>query len=160
MAAMTSKASDPADDLAEQAQPLVGPASLDVGLEKIPLPPGELVGDLDNQVDQDEAPPADVAVLDFCGSELPHKDFPLKYPFNWEGRRVDSITVAQLTTQQLGDVVRGATREGRSPELMEVYGVMCGLPAAVLRALPSTDGDPITSCAFDFLPPMLRPGGG
>jgi hypothetical protein len=149
-----------AEDLAAQAMPLSDGPKLTVDAKDIPLPPEHLVDELDNQdrANVEAQPELEVATLDFFGDELPEFTHPLKYPFRWEGVPYKEIVVRQLNTAQVGDIYRQARVANRMPDLMEVYAVMTGLPAKVLRALPSVDGDPVTQAAFDFLPPSLRPG--
>lgn len=149
-----------ADDLEAQAQPLPGRDPSMVALGEIPLPPGDLVDELDNQ--KPAAAPSDgkaqeIATLDFCGDEMPYAAIPLKYPFRWEGVRYDAITVRQLSTAEVGTLLREFTAKGSQPELFDLYGAMCGLPAKVLQALPATDGDKVTEKGWDFLPPSFRP---
>lgn len=147
------------EELVEQARPLNDGAKLEVGLDDIPLPPKELIDELDNQVPAAEAegPALEVATLDFFGDVLPTWTHTLNYPFRWEGVPYKEITVSQLSVAQVGDIFRKARVAGRMPDLMEVYAEMTGLPAKVLRALPAVDGDPITEKCWDFLPPSLRP---
>lgn len=147
------------EELAEQAQPLHDGPKLDVDLSDIPLPPAELVDELDNQAPGNVEPPEEleVATLDFFGDELPTWEHPLKFPFRWEGVSYKAIVVSQLTTAQVGGIFQRARAAKRMPELMDVYAEMTGLPAKVLRALPSIDGDPVTEKCWDFLPPSLRP---
>lgn len=153
---------DASEDLAEQARPLDGPNLIDVPVSDITLPPENLVDELDNQSGTEDVAPrqVEVATLDFCGDALPWQAFPLTYPFRWQGERVDTVTVRQLTTAQMGQIVGRFSATGRGPDLMDIYAEMCGLPVAVLRALPATDGDPILDKAWDFLPPSLRPATG
>ncbi|QRE74375.1 hypothetical protein [Methylobacterium aquaticum] len=136
---------------------------LAVPLTDIPLPPPELAGQLDNSaVGPGEAAtrPVEVATLDFVGDEPPVVSFPLKYPFRWQGVRIDEIGVRQLRTGELGDVFARVARENRTVELYDFYAAMTGLPAKVLRALPAIDGEPIIDKAWDFLPPSVRPASG
>ena len=150
-----------AEDLAAQAQPLSDGPKLTRDVTDMQLPPAEMLDELDNQTPATEAegPALEVATLDFFGDELPTWKHPLKYPFRWEGVSHKEIVVTQLNTAQVGDIFRKARAAGRAPELMEVYAVMTGLPAKVLRALPAVDGDPVTEKCWDFLPPSLLPAG-
>ncbi|MGF3028026.1 hypothetical protein ACQVP2_35200 [Methylobacterium aquaticum] len=163
---MSDQSQTLADTLAAMAEG-AGPAGpgrdpLAVPLSALPLPPAELVDDLDNATPAAAAsrPAAEVATLDFVGDAPPERTFTLTYPFRWNGVRYDAITVRALRTGSLGDVYAEAARAGRRVELMDLYGAMCGLPAAVLRALPAVDGDPIIDQAWDFLPPSARPAAG
>lgn len=160
---MRSPDHDP-DDLAGQAQPLAGPDLITVPVGDIPKPPPELVDELDNQADAgvEEAGGAalEVATLDFVGDDLPVRAIALRHPFKWQGARHDTITVRQLTTAEMGDIVNRSARSKTMPDRMEIYGAMTGLPAAVLRALPALDGERVMDAAFDFLPPLFRPESG
>lgn len=150
---------DAADDLASQAQPLSDGAKLTRDISEMKLPPAALLDELDNQNPANVEPEVEleVATLDFFGDELPEVTHPLKYPFRWEGVSYKEIVVRQLNTAEVGNVFRQARVANRMPDLMEVYAVMTGLPAKVLRALPAVDGDAVTQAGFDFLPPSLRP---
>ena len=151
------------EELAAQAAPLTGRDPLKVPIEDIKLPPAHLIDQLDNSAAELEAaePEAEIATLDFVGDELPFRDIPLRFAFIWDGARVDTIRVSQLTTGRLGSLVGELQRRpNRRMELMDVYAVMTGLPAKVLRALPSEDGDKVVDAAFGFLPPSLRPADG
>lgn len=146
-------------ELAEQAKPLNDGPKLEVGLDEIDLPPADLVDELDNQAPGNVEAPAEleVATLDFFGDELPTWTHSLAYPFRWEGVPYKEIVVSQLSVAQVGGIFQRARAAKRMPDLMEVYAEMTGLPAKVLRALPSVDGDPVTEKCWDFLPPSLRP---
>lgn len=161
---MTSKAQTVAEALSGMASDTADARdanALAVPLSDIPLPPEELADQLDNSgAAAAQAAPAEVATLDFVGDDLPEQTFPLKYPFRWEGARIDAITVRQLRTGQMGDVYRQVAAEKRGAELYDFYAAMCGLPAKVLRALPAIDGEPIIDKAWDFLPRSLRPENG
>lgn len=151
-----------AEDLAAQAVPLSDGPKLRDDATDVPLPPEHLVDDLDNQdpSNVEAAPPLEVATLDFFGDELPTWTHSLKYPFRWEGVPHTEIVVRQLNAMEIGNVYQQARAANRLPDLMEVYAVMTGLPAKVLRALPAVDGEPVVNKAFDFLPQLLRPASG
>ena len=148
------------EDLESQAQPLIAkePVKAD-----FPLPPAELVDQLDNSGTapaDDDAADDELVTLDFVGDELPHRTFPLKYPFRWAGSRVDSVTVRQLTTAEVGRIAQDMARGGKSQDLYEIYAAMAGLPARVLRLMPSVDGEPIVDAAYGFLPRLFLPADG
>lgn len=121
---------------------------------EIPLPPPEMWPDLDNSgvepKEPKKAPPV-MAVLEFIGEKKPFVSIPLTYPFRWDGRDVTTIVVRRLTVQQIGDFWESLP-EDRSFDRFEVYGLMCGLPGAVIRSLPDPDGQKVTGAGFDFLP--------
>lgn len=129
----------------------------------VPLPPPEMWAEL--QIDEGGAAPAaegpqhspakgkETARLAFAGGAVWSKDVPLAFPFEWEGRVVDKITVRRLTTAEMGDVV---ARSGQDFDQFDVFAAMTGLPAAVLRGLEAGDGDEVTGVAWDFLPRALK----
>ncbi len=138
-----------------------------VAAGEIPLPPQEMWAALDNSGSEAPAaadlpdvpkavsrPAPEVASLTFVGANKPFREIALRFPFEWEGRRVDTITVHRLSVQQLGDFFETLPDDG-AYDRMAVYGLMCGLPAAVIRALPDADGAAVTGACFDFLPPSL-----
>ncbi len=147
-----------AEDLAAQAVTLVE-KPLPTTVDGTPLPPAELVDALDNSGGSTVATAADdeVATLDFVGDDLPFSEVKLRYPFRWQNVRVDVITVRQLTTAQVAQVVAAARSSNVMPDFMDLYATMTGLPAKVLRALPAIDGDEVTDKAYGFLPPSFRP---
>lgn len=142
-------------------------AALAVKDGEIPLPPPELWAELDNSgapteaVADPEPKPEQVkqtvAVLEFVGEERPFKSVPLRYPFRFEGVRHDAIVVRRLSVQEVGDFM-DALPESGVYQRTELYGLMCGLPGAVIRALPDVDGDAVMEACMDFLP--LGLGGG
>lgn len=137
-------------------------APIPVAEGEIPLPPQEMWAALDNS--GTEAAPAipstaprpvpEVATLTFVGAAKPFREIALRFPFEWDGRRIDTIIARRLSVQQLGDFFESLPDDG-AYDRMAVYGLMCGLPAAVIRALPDADGAAVTGACFDFLPPSL-----
>lgn len=136
-----------------------GPIMADPG--EIPLPPPELLAQLDNSGDGEaekvnssstarRAVP-EVEALEFVGESLPVTEIPLRYPFRWQGETVRTITVRRLTVAQMGAFWEGLPDDG-AYERSDLYGVMCGLPGKVIRALPDVDGTRVTKACFDFLP--------
>ena len=130
----------------------------------IPLPPPEMWDDFDNHAipaaasAPSAASPArsaekETARLVFTGTAAWSKEVPLDFPFEWEGRVIDTITVRRLTTAEMGEVV---TRAGGGFDQWDVFAAMTGLPAAVLLGLEAGDGDMVTEVAWDFLPRALR----
>ncbi len=130
---------------------------------EIPLPPPEMWADLDNSRSKGNEPkepkkvPPLMAVLEFIGEKKPFVEIPLTYPFRWDGRDITTIVVRRLTVQQIGDYVDDLG-DAADLDRMAIYGLMTGLPAAVLRSLPDPDGTEVTNCCFNFLPRMF--GGG
>jgi hypothetical protein len=130
---------------------------------EIPLPLPEMWGDLDNSRPVE---PASIsarserrkpgATLAFTGGKAWSKVVPLDFPFEYEGRTVAEITVRRLTTAEMGEV---ASRHGDELDQWDIFAVMTGLPAAVLRGLEAGDGDEVTGVAYDFLPRTVKTGG-
>ncbi|WP_311272394.1 MULTISPECIES: hypothetical protein [unclassified Rhizobium] len=131
-----------------------------VQFEEIPLPPRELWEDGDTAAaieptpvapTEEPAPAADV--LDFVTSthEL---SVPLKHAFRMDGKVVDKIVVKRLTLGQVDAFVRRAASASFST--FDIYAVMTGMPASVLRGLVDEDGDAVVDAAYDFLPRALK----
>lgn len=143
-----------------QTAPLAAPPA--DPLDGIPLPPKEMWAELAGEDaapatgDASAAPkPArEVAELEFVGDSPPLTTITLRYPFRWQGDVVREIVVRRLTVAQLGAFWESLPETGTF-DRTDVYGLMCGLPAAVIRALPDADGTRVTAACFDFLPPAL-----
>ncbi len=127
---------------------------------EIPLPPREMWGELANDGPAATGEPAatapkqaapSVAALEFVGEKKPIRTIVLDYPFRWNGVEVTEIVVRRLTTPQVGAFMESLP-EDRTYDRFDLYGLMCGLPAAVLRALPEPDGPEVVGACFDFLP--------
>lgn len=132
----------------------------DIKVEEIPLPPPEMWGELENSgkpAPTEAAAPVPrvsrpIERLAFVAA--PTVTVPLQYPFVREGGTVDSITVRRLTVGEVGDVL-----DSLPPDFdnHDIYAVMTGLPAPVLRGLVDVDGDKVMAVAYDFLPLVFRP---
>ncbi|MFG1317992.1 phage tail assembly protein [Xanthobacter autotrophicus] len=96
-----------------------------------------------------QARPA-AAALEFESGRT--REVPLSFPATWEGRRIGVVTVRRLITAEVAALVP----DGKVPDVFEVYAVMTGLPAPVLRGLDGDDGQAVAEAAFDFLPRLLR----
>jgi hypothetical protein len=139
----------------------------DVKVEEIPLPPSELWEELDNsgkgkakaepeKRQEKVAPPTErpIAALKFM--KAMDQSVPLDFPFEHpELGAVEAVTVNRLTVGQMGDMLD--RRDPKAPDLFDIYAIMTGLEADVLRGLEATDGERVTGICFDFLPPLLRP---
>lgn len=130
---------------------------------EVPLPPLEMWGDLDNSRPIEPASTSSrserqkpAATLTFTGGKAWSKVVQLDFPFEHEGRTVSEITVRRLTTAEMGEV---ASRHGDELDQWDIFAVMTGLPAAVLRGLEAGDGDEVTGVAYDFLPRTVKTGG-
>lgn len=132
-------------------------------IEELELPPEEMWAALNNtaaanvNVDKAQAPaPApeprpEVAKLQFIGNT---KVVPLAFPFIWNGETVSEITIRRLTLGQVQEVL--SSPAGEKFLMLELYAIMIGLPAAVLRGLDDDDAREVTGAAYDFLPRSLR----
>jgi len=99
-------------------------------------------------------PAAHVAVLDFLHPERLAADIPLNHPFRLDGAEVRSVHVRRPLTVEVGEW-NGRVQAGKA-DTYDLYAVMTGLPAPVLRGLIADDGAAVNAAAFDFLPPWLR----
>lgn len=145
----------------------VAPAPIPVKEGEIPLPPREMWDALahDAPAEPDTrvavAPTQvgpTVAALEFIGDKKPARICVLDYPFRWNGIEVSEIVVRRLTTPQVAAFMERLP-EDRSYDRYDLYGLMCGLPAEVLRALPEPDGPEVVGACFDFLPRVLAGAG-
>lgn len=141
----------------------------DVKVEEIPLPPSEMWEELDNsgkakskaEAEKPAAKTADqtpadrpIAALKFLKAmnQSVALDFPFEHP---DLGAVETVTVNRLTVGQMGDILD--RRDPKSPDMFDIYSIMTGLEADVLRGLEAKDGERVTGVCFDFLPPLLRP---
>lgn len=99
-------------------------------------------------------PVREVAELEFTGAKKPWRDIPLEYPFPPGGREVAEIRVRRLTVSEVGDLLRPCRMTGPTPD---IYAVMAGLLAPVLRGLIDVDGERVVGACWDFLPRSFRP---
>lgn len=148
------------DPLPTDVPAATGAAPILVTEGEIPLPPPEMFGILDNsqpieptstQVRAEPQKSADKLV--FTGGKVWSKTVPLEFPFEHDGRTVSEIVVRRLTTAEMGEVV---ARHGADFDQWDIFAVMTGLPATVLRGLEAGDGDEVTGVAYDFLPRSLK----
>ncbi|MBT9293304.1 phage tail assembly protein [Prosthecodimorpha staleyi] len=118
------------------------------------LPPDDMVEQLDNQAPAKApalaAKPA--AALDFVDAAV--RVYPLARPFRHEGRIVEAITLRRLTVSEIGRL-RDVLGEGL--DRYDLYGLMAGLPAEVMRGLDADDL-PVVEAAYDFLPRFMKDG--
>lgn len=113
-----------------------------------PVPPAEPEVPAQGAV---SAPAPAVAALDFQQPRV--TSVHLKWPYSRpDGTIVTEITVRALTLAQMGDL--GAA--DRLGDLYEIYGAMCGMPAAELRGLDADDGSEVVTAAYPFLPLLIR----
>lgn len=101
--------------------------------------------------------PREVEMLDFeieGEVELFHK-VPLKHPFRRNGDIVRAIFIRRLTVAEVGDLIDA--RPADLPDLFDIYAIMAGHPAPVLRGLVDIDGEAVAEVCYDFLPRYFRP---
>lgn len=128
---------------------------------EIPLPPPELWEELENSGDKvpaaDTPPspaptrPMPIMQLDFVAAAT--KTVPLDFAFRLDGRLIETVDVRRLTT---GEVDQFLKEHAAGFSTFDVFAVMTGLPAPVLRGLIAEDGDKVTDAALDFLPRAIR----
>lgn len=133
----------------------------DVKYEEIPLPPVEMWNELDNSKVKVEPAAAvlsetrQIERLAFRHGET-KREIALQFPFDHAVHGpIDTITIRRLTVGEVGDVI--SNRPLNPPDLFDIYGAMCGLPAETLRGLIDVDGEKVTEICFDFLPRLFRP---
>lgn len=80
------------------------------------------------------------------------KVVPIDHAFDFDGRTVTEVQIRRLSMVAVDKLVD----EGRHGDLYEVFSEMTGLPAPVLRAMDSDDGDRLIAEGKDFLPRVLR----
>ena len=132
-----------------------------VDISQIPLPPQELIDELDNSGLVDggsegtskaaQASSKPVAVLDYVDGE-PETTVALVFPFRLDGREVRQVQVRPLTVQETGAIVQAKS----DADTFEYYAAMTGLPAPVIRALRGQDGDAVTEACYPFLPRFMK----
>lgn len=139
----------------------------DVKFEEIPLPPRDMWGDSVTAASGasteatsavvTKGPDREIETLDFLLEENSDvlRNIPLKFPFNWQGNPVRTISVRRLTTGEVGNIID--KRPADVPDNFDIYGAMTGLPASVLRGLISDDGELVAEACYDFLPRYFRP---
>lgn len=136
-----------------------------VKYEEIPLPPREMWEDGETAPQAEApAPPSPAGTsqpgrpiekLDFIGPTV--TSVPLAFPFRHPALGlVEEIHVRRLTVGEVGAIMD--RRSTDAPDLFDIYEVMTGVPASVLRGLEANDGDAMAGVCFDFLPRFLRGG--
>lgn len=122
------------------------------------LPPGNTpAADAASANGRPALKPRDIETLDFeiPGERQFFRVVPLRHPFRRNGEIVRDITVRRLTVGEVGDLIDD--RPGDMPDFFDIYAVMTGLPAAVLRGLIDIDGEMVAGACYDFLPRYFRP---
>lgn len=101
--------------------------------------------------------PREVEKLDFeiLGEVMLHRAVTLKHPFRRNGEVVREIFIRRLTVAEVGDLIDA--RPADLPDLFDIYAIMAGHPAPVLRGLVDVDGEAVAEVCFDFLPRYFRP---
>lgn len=134
-------------------------------IELIPLPPDILYEQAD--APQPESKPMTEATARKASGSAPQAKLnflspafksviPLRYPFEHPSTGlVEEITVRRLTVGDVGELLDTLDPEAR--DNFDIYAVMTGLPADVLRGLMDEDGAEVSQVCYDFLPPIFRP---
>lgn len=101
-------------------------------------------------------PVAHIAVLDFLSPERLSVDIPLDHSFRLDGAEIRSVHVRRPLTAEVGGW-NEQVQAGKA-DTYDLYAIMTGLPAPVLRGLIADDGAAVNRAAYDFLPRWLRTG--
>jgi hypothetical protein len=138
-------------------------SGIEVDLADIPLPPPELDDELDNSHVAKGAtastqtggkvskPRPETARLEFVTeAETRVQTHDLEHPFHLDGEVIKTITINRLTISEVGDTVSAGI-----DDYYDIYAVMTGLPAPVLRGLMDVDGDSVVGKCRDFFPSFL-----
>lgn len=94
-----------------------------------------------------------VSAVEFLDPKRREKDVPLQHPFLVDGVEWTNVRVRRLATFEVG-----AWRErvlANEADSYDLYAIMTGLPAPILRGLDAEDGSSIVAAAVDFLPRWL-----
>lgn len=133
--------------------------------ETIPLPPADIIAEVAGEAAEaapaapepaEPAAPKEVEKLDFCEPEMVFKTVPLDFPFNWDGRRIDTVTVRKITGAELGDFSDLLTKPGA--DRTDWAGFMADVPAKVIRGMEAGDCLKVVEAAIGFLPQRFRTG--
>ena len=139
-------------------------------VDEIPLPPdhirAEMIAEENAQATASETaapkaaskPAPEIAQLDFVRSDERRTVVPLSFAFRLDGALVDSVTVRRLNGYEIAAFAREHLDESGAYDRYELYSVMTGLPAAVLRGLDQDDGVRVTGACSDFLSRGLAGG--
>lgn len=139
MATPPNKPIDAYPPVAPTEQPVLPPVDPDGA---VPVPPA---------ADAEQAAPLPVERLAFRPGAKPlSEDVLLDWPFEWQGRVVDRVTVRRLTVAEVGDLADSGDLQRLG--MWAFYAAQTGLPAGVLRGLIEDDGDRVTDANRRFLP--------
>ncbi|WP_020179776.1 phage tail assembly protein [Methylopila sp. M107] len=133
------------------------------GIEEFPLPEGvALDAMLEDGADAKPSRPApkpEVADLAFTGKRVRSRTVDLAFPFEIDGRIVDSVTIRRLNGFEIAELAGVVIKADGGFDRYEVFAAMTGLPAPVLRGLDQDDGVDVLAVCQDFLPRVLATGG-
>tara|TARA_R110002020_G_scaffold15555_33_gene55412 strand:- start:2373 stop:2834 length:462 start_codon:yes stop_codon:yes gene_type:complete len=134
-----------------------------VALDDIPLPPEDLIDELDNSAaspgtDSAERKPQpmlekEVAELDYVDG-VPERRVPLQNKFRLDGQVIEEVRVLALTPAEVANILT----QVETPDVYDFYAVMTKLPAAVVRGMRGQDGERVTVACYDFLPLFMKGG--
>lgn len=156
---------------AKVAEPQSKDDPRDVKFVEIPLPPPEMWDELDNSDSQKAGKPQSVpmteatarkasgsapqAKLNFISPAF-KSVITLLYPFEHPSTgEVAEVTIRRLTVGEVGEILDRLDQSTR--DNFDIYAVMTGLPADVLRGLIDIDGEEVSRVCYDFLPRIFRP---
>lgn len=118
----------------------------------IPLPPES--GDEEPAAPAPSKPPR-AAALDFIEPQRLSQEFPFQFGFRLDGREVRSFTARRLLLWEVGALVERLDPKGEI-DVIELYAVMTGLPAEVIRGLEADDGAMLAQSCRPFFPRDIR----
>jgi hypothetical protein len=96
----------------------------------------------------------EVAVLDFIGGDA-SVEIALAFPFRFDGREVRTVTVRRPSIMEIARVAP----DFAMTDDFELYAVLAGLPAPVLRGMMREDREAVARAADDFLSREAGPDG-
>lgn len=124
--------------------------------ERPPVPP-VMPGEAPSSAARSKAPPSPPPQLDFLDPVRRSRAISLAHPFRLDGREIAEVVVRRPLTWEVAAWRQQAPEDGA--DTFELYAVMTGLPAEIIRAMDADDGAEIAGAAYDFLPRWVRGDG-
>lgn len=135
------------------------PPPINAKRELTPIVPPPGAPDAASPSVEQQAPPAisrpafPVSAVEFLDPKRREKVVPLEHPFRLDGAEWTEVRVRRLATFEVA-----AWRErvvANEADSYDLYAIMTGLPAEVLRGLDAEDGNSIVAAGLGFLPRWL-----
>jgi hypothetical protein len=92
--------------------------------------------------------------LSFVRSKATEEVVPLDFPFEWQSRTVDSVTVRRLAAFEVAEVAE--SEDFAAAGMWAIYAAQSGLPAGVIRGMMEDDCDRVVEVNRRFLPRAFR----